>query len=203
MPLQGPSAPVQEGFSTASNPPGDASTANFSRAQKDTGKNKPPRGEVAFDIDSVESVDATAPHRAQYPYEPYRKAGTTPGPEGNLPAAPDALETLDATAKMIYKSDREILEYIKSLKLRTAATLEHINRTDAQLRASNGAMERIEFFASHRQEVYHPLAVQPLFGIGAPRTDWKGDEMVTLDPDEPTGEGSNARFVGFFLFQSA
>jgi len=145
-------APPQERALSPSNSIGDAPTTNPSQGKKTVGKKKTQRKQVAKETGPVEPVGASASQPDRYRYEPYRKADPTPEPEGNLPASPEELETLDATAKMIYKSDREMLEYIEALKNRTAAMLEYVNRTSSQLRSSKGAMERIQLFVDQWQK---------------------------------------------------
>lgn len=146
MPLQASSAPVREQISSPSGVPGDASAVNPSPVKRKTDKDKPPRNKMPTKVNPVESVYNPAFHKDRHRYEPYRKGDPTQEPEGGFPSDPTDLKTLDATAKKLYKNDREILEYVESLKDRTAAILEYINRTDSQLRASDSAIKVIEQF---------------------------------------------------------
>lgn len=159
-----------------------------SRVKKGSGKNKAPKGKTTA---KVESVDVASSPRNGYRYEPYRKAGQTPEPEGNLPADPKELESLDATAKKLYAMDREILKYIEDLKRRTAAILEQVNRNDSQLRAANGAMGRIENFVLNWQKMDDHWTDQQLFG---------DDETVAPGPDQPSDLENDDRYVVFSLF---
>lgn len=134
---------------------------------KSIGKKK----EVASTTKPPEPVAAPAPRQDKYRYEPYRKANPTPEPEGNRPADSKDLESLDVTAKMIYKSDREILTYIEALNHRTAAILEHVNRTGSQLRSCEVIMEKIELSAGQSQRVGDRSMHQQLLADGSP---WKG-----------------------------
>lgn len=129
-------------------------------------KKNSPKKRVAEKAKQVEPVDAPASQQARCRYEPYRKAEPTTEPEGSLPANPEDLETLDETAKMLYKSDREVLEYIEALKHRTAAMLEHVNRTSSQLRSHKGAMERMQLFVNKWQQTDDHWTHQRPFGDG-------------------------------------
>ena len=171
MPLQESSAPVQERVSTTNAPLSSIKPGSF---------------------------DKTVPHRDRRRYEPYRKADATPEPERSLPADPEDLETLDATAKKLYKSDREILEYIENLKRRTAGVLDHVNRVDSKLRANKGAMERIEFFTRNWKRMGEEWTEQQLFG--------DSDSETSLGSDEPSDKENGTRYVVrffFFLHESA
>jgi len=145
--------PVQERAPSSSNSIGDAPIPNPPSGKKTASKKKKkaPKKRVAEEAKQVGSVDTPVHQRARRRYEPYRKADPTPEPEGNLPADPEDLEALDATAKILYKSDRETLEYIGALKRRTAAVLELVNRTGSQLHSYKGAMERLQLFVGQRQ----------------------------------------------------
>ena len=147
-----PMLPVQE-RATSSNSIGDAPAIKPPSGKKTASKKKKkaPKKRVAREAKQAGSVDTPVHQRARRRYEPNRKVDPTPEPEGNLPADPEDLETLDATAKALYKSDREVLEYIGALKCRTAAILEHVNRTGSQFHSYRGAMERIQLFMGQRQ----------------------------------------------------
>lgn len=161
-------------------------------------KKKASKKKVTGKGKQVEPVDAPAPQQDRCRYEPYKKADPTPEPEGNLPADPEDLETLDATAKMLYKSDREVLEYIESLNRRTAAILEHVNRTDSQLRSSKGAMERIQLYVDQWQKIDDHRTHRQLFGDGNFRAKWEAGKMKMLDSDESSEEEDNAPYAGIF-----
>jgi hypothetical protein len=164
-PLPSSPALAQEQAFPSSNPLGDLPT--MESPVKKTGNNKKaPKKKAATKAKPAGPVDAPVPQRVRYRYEPYRKADPTPEPEGNLPADLEELETLDATAKMLYKSDREVLEYIEALNHRTAAVLEHVNRTNSQLRSCKGAMERIDVFVDQWQKIDDQWTHQQLFGEG-------------------------------------
>ena len=179
--------PAQERAPSPSSSLGDASTIDPSPRKKTAKKKKAPKKQVARKAKQVESVDAPPPRPPRFRYEPYRKAEPTPEPEGNLPADPEELEALDATAKMLYKSDREILDYIESLKHRTAAMMEHVNRTGSQLRSSRGAMKRIQFFVGQRKKMNdHWTHPQP-FGDGG--------EMEVVDSEEEDNTPYDEIFV--------
>ena len=195
MSVQGPSAPIlpsssiapdQERTPSPPNSLGDASIINPSSGKKTTNKKKASKRKATGKAKSVKSVDTPAPRRARY--EPYRRAEPTPEREANLPADPEELETLDATAKKLYRSDREVLEYIESLKHRTAAVLEHVNRTDSQLRSCKGAMERMQLFASQWQKMGDHWTHEQLFGDGNFRARWEDGKMEVLDSDEEDEE---------------
>jgi hypothetical protein len=153
---------------------------------------------VAEEVRQAEPVDAPAPQQVRSRYEPYRKADPTPEPEGNLPADPEDLETLDSTAKVLYKSDREVLEYVEALNHRTAAILEHVNRTGSQLRSCKGAMERIQLFVDRWQKVDDRWTHQQRHGDGNFRAKWEDGKMRVLDSDEPSEEEDNAPYADNF-----
>jgi len=180
-------APAQEGAPFPSNSLGDAPTIDPTPGKKTAGQKKTSKKRVA-NVQPVEPVDAPATPRVRDRYDPYQKATVIPGPEGNLPAHPEELETLDATAKMIYKSDREVLEYIEALKHRTAAMLEHVNRNGSQLRSYKGAMERINLFVGQWQKIDDRWTHQQLFGDGNFRAKWEDGKMRVLDSDESSDE---------------
>ncbi|KAF9643610.1 hypothetical protein BDM02DRAFT_3132313 [Thelephora ganbajun] len=195
MPVQEPSAPVpppssiaptQELPTSPSNFLGDAPTIDPPPGKKAAKKKKAPKKRVATKAKPAEQADAPAPQRARY--EPYRKADPTPEPEGNLPADPEELETLDATAKMLYKSDREVLEYIETLKHRTAAMLEHVNRTDSQLRSCKGVMGRIQLFVGQWKKIGDRWTHQELFGDDNFRAKWENGKMKVLGSNESSDE---------------
>jgi hypothetical protein len=153
---------------------------------------------AATKTDPVKSVDATATRRSQYRYEPYRKADPTPEPEGNCPSDFEDLQTLDATAKMIYKSDLEILEYIEALQGRTSAILEQVNRNDSQLRSGQYAMERIEQYACNWQKMDDHWTDQQLLGDGNFRAKWENGKKIILGSDESSDEEEGARCAEIF-----
>ena len=182
--------PAHERAPSPSNSLGGAPTIDPPPGKKTAGRKKrTSKRKVAKKIKPVEPADvpapspspspapAPAPRRAQNRYEPYRKASPTPEQEGNLPADTEELKTLDATAKTLYKSDREVLEYIDSLRRRTAAMLEHVNRTDSQLRSSKGAMERIQLFVAQWEEIGDQWSHEQLSGgnVDALGSDGSGD----------------------------
>lgn len=179
--------PAQERAPSPSSSLGDAPTIDPSPRKKTTKKKKAPKKRVAKKTKQAEPVDAPPPQPARSRYEPYRRTEPTPEPEGDLPADPEQLETLDATAKMLYKSDREVLEYIESLKHRTAAMLEHVNRTGSQLRSSRGAMERIRLFVGQRKKVDDHWSHPQRFG--------NGSEMEVPDSEEEDNTPYDEIFV--------
>lgn len=180
-----PPPSIRERTPSPSNSFGDAPTVDPPPRKKTAGKKKAPKRKAAK-TKLTEPADPPAPQRAQHRYEPYRKASPTPEREADLPADPEELETLDATAKMLYKSDREVLEYINSIRRRTAAMLEHVNQTDSQLRSSKGAMERIQLFVGQWQTMDDRWTREQLSGCG---------ETNALDCDEFDGE-VNVPYVG-------
>lgn len=131
---------------------------------------------------AAEQIDPPARQRARY--EPYRKAEPTPEREAALPADPEDLETLDATAKTLYKSDREVLEYVETLKRRAAAISEHVNRTSSQLRARKDVMERIELYMAQLEGIEDRRTRKQLFGDGNPGEERVGDKTEVLGPDD-------------------
>lgn len=146
------SPPNREQSTSLSNPLGNAPVAN-PQPVKPPSEKKAPKKKLATNAGSPKQTGAPSSRRDKRRYEPYRKPDPTPELEGNLQADPDELEALDATAKMLYKSDREVLEYIELIRQRTAAVLEHVNRNGSQLRACRGAMERIESFVGQWQAI--------------------------------------------------
>lgn len=183
--------PVQEHAPSPSNSLGDATTIAPPPGKKATGKKasrrKPPK--------QTRAPDSVDPKRAKGRYEPYRKADPTPEPEASLPADPGYLDSLDATAKMLYKRDREVLEYVKSLKKRTAAMLDHVDRNDSQLRSHKGTMKRIRLFASQWSKMEDRWSHEELLGDGNFRATWRDGKMVVLEPDEPDDEVDNAPYA--------
>jgi len=143
-------APAQERAPSPSNSLGDAPITNPPSVRKTGSKKKGSKRRASKRAKAAEPVEPPAPLDR---YEPYRRAEPTPEREAALPADPEELETLDATAKQLFKSDREVREYVESLKLRTAAMLEHVKRTSSQLRACKGSMGRIGLFMAQRQTV--------------------------------------------------
>lgn len=144
-------------------------------------KKKAPKTRVTTRTKLHEPADA--PQRIQYQYEPYRKADITPEPEGDRPASPEDLETLDATAKTLYRSDREALEYIEALNHRTAAILEHVNRTSSQLRSCEDVVERLGLFLGQLQKIDDQPANQ-LFRDDPFGEAWVDNEMIVLGSNE-------------------
>ena len=193
--------PAQERAPSSSNYIGDAPTIDPSPMKKTVSKKKKKKAskkQVAGKAKQVERVDTPTSQQARYRYEPYRRADPTPEPEGNLPADSEDLETLDATAKMLYKSDREVLEYIEALNHRTAAMLEHVNRNGSQLRSCKGAMERIDLFVDNWQKMDDHWTHQQLFGDGTFRAKWEDGKMKVLDPDESSEEEDDAPYAKNF-----
>lgn len=198
MPVQEPSAPAppppstipaQERTPSLPPSPGDAPTINPPRGKKTASKKKTaPKGKATEKAKLATPVDAPTSQRVRYRYEPYRKADPTPEPEADLPADPEELETLDATAKTLYKSDREVLEYIESLKRRTSAMLEHVNRTDSQLRSCKGSMERIQSFVAQWKKMGDQWTHEDLLGIGNLEAKWVDGRTEMLDLDESDEE---------------
>ena len=138
-------APAQVRAPTLPNSFGDPPTIDHLPVKK-TDSTKMSKRKVSKQARAAEPVGPPVRQRARY--EPYRRAEPTPDREANFPADPEELKTLDATAKTLYKSDREVLEYVETLNRRTAATLEYVNRTDSQLRASKAVMGRIELYVA-------------------------------------------------------
>jgi len=132
-------------------------------------------------VGAAEPFEPPARQRARY--EPYRGAEPTPEREANFPADQEELKALDATAKTLYKSDREVLEYVETLKRRADAMLEHMNRSDSQLRVSKGVTERIDLYLVQWQKVEEDRWThKQLFGnSGVKRVD---DRMEALGPDD-------------------
>ena len=178
-------APPQERATSPLNSLGDAPTTNPLPVKK-TGSKKTSKRKTSKRTKAAESVDPPAPQRARY--EPYRRAEPTPERDAMLPADPDELETLDATAKKLYKSDREVLEYVEALKRRTAAMLEHVNRTDSQLRAYKGAMGRIGLYMDQWQKMEDRWTHQERFGNGNFRARWVDGRMEVLESDESSDD---------------
>ena len=117
---------------------------------------KVPKKKLANGSESSGSMGSPTPRRVQYRYNPYRRADPTPVPEGDLPADPEDLETLDETAKLVYRRDRELLEYIESIKDRTAAILSYVNQTESKLHSHRGSMERLRQYIHHRARIDDP-----------------------------------------------
>ena len=192
MSVQEPSAPApppstitpaQERVPSPSSSLGDPLPAKKTGSKKKQSKRKTSKRSK-----TVEPVDPPAPKRPRNRYEPYRRAEPTPEREAALPADPEELETLDATAKKLYKSDREVLEYVEALKRRTAAMLEHVNRADSQLRACKGAMGRIGLYMGHWQKMEDRWTHQELFGSGNFRARWVDGKMEVLDSEESSDD---------------
>jgi len=184
-----PMLPAQGRAPSSSNSIADAPIINPPSGKKTVSKKKKKaqKKQVAKVAKQGGSVDTPDPQRARRRYEPYRKADPTPEPEGNLPADPEDLETLDATAKALYKSDREALEYIEALKRRTTAILEHVNRTDSQLRSHKGTMERIQLFLNQRQKPDDQWTHQQLSG-GKDNAEVLGSHESSEEDDVPYAE---------------
>lgn len=152
-PSHSPPTLVREQAAPPSGSLGDAPIIHSSPIKKTIGKRKKaPKKRVVARTTLSEPTEPHATQRARFRYEPYQKADPTPEPELNRPASSRDLEALDVTVKTLYKSDREVLEYIEALNRRTAAILEHVNRTSSKLRSCEGIMERIELFVGQRQE---------------------------------------------------
>lgn len=149
-PAPSSSALAQE-RATSSNSLGDTPTIRLEKSLK---------GRVATRSKPSGPVDVPAPQRGRYRYNPYLNVNPTPESEGNRLADPEDLEKLDATAKMLYKSDREVLKYIEALNHRTAAVLERVNRTNSQLRSCDDIMKRMKLFVGQRQEIGFQWAPQ-------------------------------------------
>lgn len=146
-----PSTPIKEraskstrGAQTIGPPPRKRATRKRTNA---------PKNKVVKSPESSESIGSPTPRRVQYRYNPYRRADPTPVPEGDLPADPEDLETLDETAKLVYRRDRELLEYIESIKDRTAAILSYVNQTESKLHSHRGSMERLRQYIHHRARI--------------------------------------------------
>ena len=130
-----------------------------------TSKEKNPKKQAAKRVEPAESADPPAPQQAPPRRGPYQKAAPTPEREANLPADPELeLEALDAMAKELYKRDLEVLEHIESLKRRTAAMLEHINRNHSQFRSCKGAMGRMDSFVTNWTKMEDEWTREQLFG---------------------------------------
>ena len=194
------SAPAQERAPTSSNSVGDMPTADSLLANeiagKKKGKKKALTKKVAKRAEPGESVDDPAAQRGQYQYDPYRKAGPTPEPEGSRPADPEELDTLNATARVLFKSDREVLDYVEALNYRTAAILEYANRTGSQLRSSKGVRERIELYVDQLQETGDRGAHQQPSGDAPVVAKRKSGEVEASGSDESLDDGDDAPYVG-------
>jgi hypothetical protein len=130
---------------------------------------------VATQTKPVKSVDGPASQRVRYRYEPYQKGDPTPETEGDLSAdTEEELESLGAAAKLLYKSDREILDYVEALNRRTAALLENANRASSQLRSCRSFMERIKLFVDQQQKIEEKPTYQKLFGVSVDARREKG-----------------------------
>jgi len=171
--------PAQARVPSPSNSLGDPPTTNSPPVKKTSGKASKRKVSEAR---AAEPIDPPARQRARY--EPYRRAEPTPEREAALPTNPEDLETLDTTAKTLYKSDREVLEYVETLKRRAAAMSEHVSRTDSQLRACKGVMGRIELYVAQWRGVEDRWTHQQLFGNGKSGAKRVDDEMEVLGPDE-------------------
>ncbi|KAF9778720.1 hypothetical protein BJ322DRAFT_1114057 [Thelephora terrestris] len=170
------SAPAQEQPPTPPNPIGGASTTDPTSTKKIAGKKKKKKKALAKKAakksEPTESIDDPANQQGQYRYEPYRKADPTPEPEGSRPADLEELDTLDATARVLFKSDREVLEYVEALNYRAAAILEYATRTGSQLHSYKGVRGRIELFVDQRQKTgdqgtHQQLPEDPPVGVEA------------------------------------
>lgn len=128
---------------------------------------------VKEEVEPAELLDPTDPRLLQYPYVPHPEADLGSEPEDSGPADPRDLETLDATAKMLFKGDREILGYIEALNYRTAAILEHVNRTKSELLLCKDSRERIKLFVDNLQKTgdrgaHGQLLGEPLYVEDSP-----------------------------------
>lgn len=180
-----PSTPTQKRVSKSTH---NAQAVDPSPRKKPTGKRrKAPKKKVTKRPESPESVVSPTPRRVQYRYTPYRRADPTPESEGDLPADPKDLETLDETVKLIYRRDRELLEYIESIKNRTAAILLYVNRTESKLDLHKGSMERLRQYM-HRQAGTddRPLGREFLWGDGIAEADF--DEPLEEEDVIPYAE---------------
>ena len=175
-------APAQERATSPSNSLGDTPTTNPPPA----GGKKASKRKTSKRAKPAKQVDPPAPQRTRY--EPYHRAKSTPEREAAPPADPEELETLDATAKKLYKSDREVLDYVESLKRRTAAMLKHVNRADSQLRSYKGAMGRIGLYMAQWQKIEDRWTPQQLFGDGNFKAKWVDGKMEVLGSDESSGD---------------
>lgn len=175
-------APAQERAPSPSNSLGDLPPTKTGSKKKTLKRKTSKRTKTA------EPADPPAPKRPRDRYVPYRRADPTPEREAALPADPEDLETLDATAKKLYKNDREVLEYVEILRRRTAAMLEHVNRAESQLRACKGVMGRIGFFMGHWQKMDDQWTHQELFGGGNFRAKWVDGKMQVLASDESSDD---------------
>lgn len=199
--LSSPSvAPVQERAPSSSKSIGDAPTIDPSLRKKATGKNKAQKKRVAEKLKPAEPAETPrpSPQEARYRYDPYRKVDPIPESEGNLPASPDELETLDAMAKMIYQGDREALEYIEALQRRTAAIMEQIDRTGSQLHSVNSTIGKMQLFIGHWSKMSDRRTHKQLSGDGNSRTKWGGGKMTMLGSHEPAEEENDAPYVKSF-----
>ncbi|KAF9777869.1 hypothetical protein BJ322DRAFT_514935 [Thelephora terrestris] len=179
MSNQPPSVYTEEQAPFTSNSSGYVPTVDPSPVRKAAGRKK---RKAATKADPVKAVDATATRQ-----------------KGNCPADPEDLETLDATAKMLYKSDLEILQYIEALQGRTAAILEQVNRNDSQLRSGQCAVERIEQYACNWQKMDDRWTDQQLLGDGNFRAKWEDGKRIILGSDESSDEEEGARCAEFFF----
>ena len=187
---------ARERATSPSNNSGDVSATESSPIKKTIGKDKNvPKNRVATRTNPSEPTDTPASQGVEYSYEPYRKADSTPEPERSRPANPKDLEALETSAKAIYKSDREVVEYIEAVNRRTAGILEYVNRTSPQLRSCEGVMDRIELFISRQQNTSGGWARPPLFGNDSLREKPVDNTTLAFGSDE---EG-NDPCVGFFF----
>ena len=197
MSAQGPPTPAQERVLYASNFDRDAPVVDLPPVK--TANGKASKNGTATGATPVKPADPPATQRARYRYEPYRRAGPTPGREGNLPADPEDLETLDVTSKEIYKSDHEILEYIEALNHRTAAVLEHVNRNSSQLHSCKGVMEKIQQFVDQWRNTGGQWTSQQSVGDSNLGAEWESGKMKILASEESSGEDDDAPYAEIFL----
>lgn len=177
MVAKAPSTPTQKRVPKSTH---NAQTDNPSPRKKPAGKRrKASKKKVTQRPESPESVVSPTPRRAQYRYTPYQRADPTPESEGDLPADPEDLETLDETAKLIYRRDRELMEYIESIKDRTEAILLHVNRTESKLNSHKGSMVRLQQYL-HQHIGINDRPRGRMFP-------W-GDGVAEADIDEPPEE---------------
>jgi hypothetical protein len=189
MPIQGPSAPTQERDLYASNFVRDAPVIDLPPAR--TANGKVSKNVTATRATPVKPTDPPAPRRTRYRHEPHRK-------EGNLSADSEELETLDATSKEIYKSDREILEYVEALNHRTAAVLEHANRNSSQLHSCKGVMEKIQQFVGQWRKTGGKSTPQQTVGDSNRRAEWESAMAKIFASEESSGEDDDTLYAKKF-----
>lgn len=157
-PVPSPSSLIstQEQVPSPSSFHGDAPTVNPPPVNKRAGNEEKVQEErVKEEVGPAELLDPTDPHLLQYLHVPHPETDLGPEPEDGGPADPRDLETLDATAKMLFKGDREIIGYIEALNHRTAAILEHVNRKKSELLSCKESRERIKLFVDNlRKTIY-------------------------------------------------